>query len=165
MKRIFGIILFSVIAATLSGQRSVDELFEMNSDDNGFINLTISGSLLKKLRSDEDCNSKNVWPSEVTSVRILIPEDEDSNRTNFMDFIKRNRDLRNYEEFMSVRQKDQDVRMLVRSDGKVIRELLLIGGGDDNFIMQVKGRITVEEAEDFSREARKNHRNLTISGL
>lgn len=157
--------MFSVIAATLLGQRSVDELFEMNSDDNGFINLTISGSLLKKLRSeDEDCNKK-VWPDEVTSVRILIPEDEDSNRTNFMEFIKRGRDLRNYEEFMSVREKDQDIRMLVRMDGKVIKEFLLIGGGDDNFIMQVKGRITVEEAEDFSREARKDHRNLTISGL
>jgi len=165
MKRIFGIILFSVIAATLSGQSSVDELFEMNSDNNGFINLTISGSLLKKLSSDDDCSSKRVWPNEVTSVRILIPDDEESNRTNYMDLIKRDRDLRNYEEFMSVREKDQDIRMLVRMDGKIIREFLLVGGGDDNFIMQVKGRITVEEAEDFSREARKDHRNLTISGL
>lgn len=165
MKRIFGIILFSAIAITLSGQRSVDELFEMNSDDNGFINLTISGSLLKKLCQDDDGGSKRGWPNEVTLVRILIPEDEDSNRTNFMDFIKRDRDLRSYEEFMSVREKDQDIRMLVRMDGKVIREFLLIGGGDDNFIMQVKGRITVDEAEEFSREARKDHRDLTISGL
>ncbi|MDX9946244.1 MAG: DUF4252 domain-containing protein [Bacteroidales bacterium] len=165
MKRIFGIILFSVIAATLSGQRSVDDLFENNSDDNGFINLTISGSLLKKLRSEDEGSNKKVWPNEVTSVRILIPEDEDSNRTNFMDFMKRDRDLRNYEEFMSVRQKDQDIKMLVRMDGRVIREFLLIGGGEDNFIMQVKGRITVDEAEEFSREARKDHRSLTISGL
>lgn len=157
--------MFSAIAITLSGQRSVDELFEMNSDDNGFINLTISGSLLKKLCQDDDGGSKRGWPNEVTLVRILIPEDEDSNRTNFMDFIKRDRDLRSYEEFMSVREKDQDIRMLVRMDGKVIREFLLIGGGDDNFIMQVKGRITVDEAEEFSREARKDHRDLTISGL
>ena len=82
-----------------------------------------------------------------------------------MDFMKRDRDLRNYEEFMSVRQKDQDIKMLVRMDGRVIREFLLIGGGEDNFIMQVKGRITVDEAEEFSREARKDHRSLTISGL
>lgn len=157
--------MFSAIAITLSGQRSVDELFEMNSDDNGFINLTISGSLLKKLCQDDDGGSKRGWPNEVTLVRILIPEDEYSNRTNFMDFIKRDRDLRSYEEFMSVREKDQDIRMLVRMDGKVIREFLLIGGGDDNFIMQVKGRITVDEAEEFSREARKDHRDLTISGL
>lgn len=165
MKRIIGIIFCSVITATLFGQRSVDELFERNSDDNGFINLTISGSLLKKLRSDDDCCGRKAWPNEVTSVRILIPQDEESNPANFMDFIKRDRNLRNYEEFMSFRDKDQDIRMLVRMDGKVIREFLLIGGGDDNFIMQVKGRITVEEAEDFGREAGKDHRNLTISGL
>lgn len=165
MKRIFGIILFSVIAATLSGQRSVDDLFERNSADNGFISLTISGNLLNKFRSDDECCNKKVWPNEVTSVRILIPEDKESNRTNFMDLIRRDRDLRNYEEFMSVREKDQDIRMLVKMDGKVIREFLLIGGGDDNFIMQVKGRITVEEAEDFGREAKKDHRNITISGL
>jgi hypothetical protein len=67
--------MFSVFAVTLSGQRSIDELFESYSEDNGFINITISGSLFKMLRSDDDCCTGKAWPSEVTSVRILVPED------------------------------------------------------------------------------------------
>jgi hypothetical protein len=47
----------------------------------------------------------------------------------------------------------------------VIREFLLVGGGGGNFIMQVKGRITLEEAEEFSREARNNNGHINISGL
>jgi hypothetical protein len=35
-----------------------------------------------------------------------------------MDMIRRDRDLRNYEEYMSVKEKDQDIRMLVRMDGE-----------------------------------------------
>ena len=165
MKRIIGLVLFSVFAISLSGQRSIDELFESYSDDNGFINIKISGSLLNKFRSDDDCCTKKVWPNEVTSVRILVPDDKERNRTNFMDLISRDRDLKNYEEYMSVKEKDQDIRMLVRMDGKVIREFLLVGGGEDNFILQLKGRITIEEAEEFSREARNNKGHISISGL
>ena len=165
MKRIIGLFLFLVFAVTLLGQRSIDELFDTYSDDSRFINFTISGSLLNKFRSDDDCCTKKVWPNEVTSVRILVPEDKENNRTNFMDLIRRDRNLKNYEEYMSVREKDQDIRMLVRMEGKVIREFLLVGGGEDNFILQVKGRVTLEEAEEFSREARNSRGHINISGL
>lgn len=165
MKRIIGLFLFSVFAFTLSGQKSIDELFENYSDDSGFINITISGSLLNKFIQNDDCCAGKKWPNEVTSLRILVPEEEERNRTNFMDLIRRGRDLKNYDEFMSIREKDQDIRMLVRMDGKLIREFLLVGGGEDNFIMQVKGRITLEEAEEFSREARNNRGHIGITGL
>lgn len=165
MKRIIGLFLFSVFAVTLSGQRSVDELFEKYSDDSGFINIEISGNLLSLLKSDDDCCTKNVWPNEVTSVRILIPDESENRRTDFIAAISRDRDLKNYEEYMSVLEKDQDIRMLVRMDGKVIREFLIVGGGEDNFILQLKGRITIEEAEEFSREAKNNRGHISISGL
>lgn len=82
-----------------------------------------------------------------------------------MAMIKRNRDLKYYEDYMSVKEKDQEIRMLVKADGKMIREFLLVGGGEDNFILQVKGRITLEEAEELSRELRNDKARKTISGL
>jgi hypothetical protein len=66
---------------------------------------------------------------------------------------------------MSVRESDQDIKMYVRAKGRVINEFLLIGGGEDNFIIQIKGNITFGEAEDFSAEVRKNHRNDLFSSI
>jgi hypothetical protein len=34
---------------------------------------------------------------------------------------------------------------------------LLIAGGEDNALIQIKGNMTYEEAKKFSSDARKNH--------
>ena len=84
---------------------------------------------------------------------------------NFYDMVLRDINRRNYEEFMSVKKSENDLRMYVRSDGDIIKELLLISGGEDNFIIQLKGRITIKEAEDFCSEARKDHGTDLFSDL
>ena len=47
--------------------------------------------------------------------------------------------LSKYEEFMRVKESDQDLRMLVRTEGKRFKEFLLIAGGEDNAVIQIKG--------------------------
>jgi hypothetical protein len=58
---------------------------------------------------------------------------------------------------MRVKKSDQDLRMLVRSEGNRFKEFLLIAGGEDNALIQVKGNMTYEDAKKFSRDAEKNH--------
>jgi hypothetical protein len=165
MKRIFGILVVSALMGVAYGQRSIDRLFERYSGNDGFISLTISGNLLNLLKSDENEWDDNHWPDKITEIRILVQEDENRGNENFFDLAKRDLDSRDYEEFMTVKKTDQDLKMLVRMDGDIIREFLLIGGGQDNFIIQAKGRITVKEAEDFSREAKKEHGRNMFSDL
>ena len=165
MKRIFGILVVSALMGVAYGQRSIDRLFERYSGNDGFVSLTISGNLLNLLKSDENDWDDNHWPDKITEIRILVQEDENRGNENFFDLAKRDLDSRDYEEFMTVKKTDQDLKMLVRMDGHIIREFLLIGGGQDNFIIQAKGRITVKEAEDFSREAKKEHGRNMFSDL
>jgi len=165
MKRIFGVLVVSALMGVASGQRSIDRLFERYSNNDGFVSFTISGNLLNLLKSDEDEWDDNHWPDKITEIRILVQDDENRVVENFFDLARRDLDSRDYEEFMTVKKTDQDLKMLVRMDGDIIREFLLIGGGDDNFIIQAKGRITVKEAEDFSREARKEHGRNMFSDL
>jgi len=54
-------------------------------------------------------------------------EEKGGNITNFLDVARRDLDSRDYEEFMSVNKTGQDLKMLVRMDGDIIREFLLIG--------------------------------------
>jgi hypothetical protein len=58
---------------------------------------------------------------------------------------------------MRVKKSDQDLRMLVRSEGNKFKEFLLIAGGTDNALIQVKGSMTYEDAKKFSKDAEKDH--------
>jgi len=165
MKRIIGILVITAFMGVVHGQKSIDRLFERYSENDGFVTFTISGNLLNLLKSDDNEWNDNQWPDKITEIRILVQEDKGRNIANFLDVARRDLDSRDYEEFMSVNKTGQDLKMLVRMDGDIIREFLLIGGGEDNFIIQAKGRITVKEAEDFSREARKEHGGNMFSDL
>jgi hypothetical protein len=165
MKRILGILVLLALMGISYGQRSIDRLFERYANNDGFVSLTISGNLLNLLKSDENEWNDNHWPDKITELRILIQEDKDSYIENFFELAKRDLDSQVYEEFMTVKKNHQDLKMLVRMDGDIIKEFLLIGGGEDNFIIQAKGSITVKEAEDFSREAEKEHGRNMFSDL
>jgi hypothetical protein len=42
-------------------------------------------------------------------------------------------------------------------EGKVFREFLLIAGGEDNVIVQIKGNMTFNDAKKFSEHSMKEH--------
>jgi len=165
MKRIIGIIVLSALMVAVYGQRSIDRLFERYSGNDGFVTFTMTGNLLNLLKSHDDDWRENRWPDKIDEIRILVQDDDNMHVENFYDLARRDIDSREYEEFMSVKKSDQDLRMLVRIDGDIIREFLLIGGGEENFIIQAKGRITVKEAEDFCCEVKKDHGRNMLSDL
>ena len=76
---------------------------------------------------------------------------------NFYNLVIKDIDLKNYEEFMRIKESNQDLRMLVRTEGNKFKEFLLIAGGEDNALIQIKGNMTFEEAKKFSVDAKKNH--------
>lgn len=156
-------ILF-LLAINVFSQNSIDRLFERYSGNDGFVSVSFSGNILNLISSEDDKKNDH-WPKNVTEVRILAQDDKDLNTENFYDLAKKELDTRDYEEYLSVKESDQDIKMYVRAKGKVIHEFLLIGGGEDNFIIQIKGNITFKEAEDFSADVRKDHRHDLFSDL
>jgi hypothetical protein len=102
---------------------------------------------------------------KITEIRILAQDDKGMKVENFFDHAMRDINMHDYEEFMRIRKSDQDLRMLVRSNGNVIREFLLIGGGKDNLIIQVKGKMTYQDAEDFSSQVKEDHGSDILSDL
>jgi hypothetical protein len=165
MKKILGVLLLSASMSLAYGQRSIDALFSKYSDDKGFVSLTISGNLLKIFRACDKDNDREKWMTKVTEIRILVQDDDNLKTENFYDAVMKDINLKDYEEFMKVKDSDQDLRMLVRSDGDIIKEFLLIGGGEDNLIIQVKGQMNVSDAKEFSSDIKKDHGIDSLSGL
>jgi hypothetical protein len=146
---------------SLSGQKSIDDLFRKYSGKDGFVTLTISGNLLKLSSCIDEEDRNSALPENITEIRILAQEDNQFNDVDFYDKVIGGIDLDDYEEFMQVKHAHQDMRMLVRSEGKTLREFLLIAGGKDNALIQIKGKMSLNDANKFSKELKKNG-NLKI---
>jgi len=161
MKRLFVLIVLTISATLVYGQKSIDELFERYAGKDGFTTVTIDGNLLKLAHCLGDKNSDYdddaALPANITEIRILAQDDDHMKVENFYNFVINDIDLKNYDEFMRVKKSNQDMRMLVRTDGNKFKEFLLIAGGEDNAVIQIKGNMTYAEAKKFSREAEKNH--------
>lgn len=162
MKRYLSVVFFAVLSLAVFSQRSVDKIFEQYSENDGYVTVTLKGNLLDILDCDEGKKSDRQRPLDITEIRILTQEGGSNDALNFIKMTARDLDRKDYEEYLSVRKADQDVRMLIRQEGRLISELLLVGGGEDNFIIQVKGKFTPREAEKISRDIRED--NDTVNG-
>jgi hypothetical protein len=157
MKNLIWTIVFVIISATLNAQKSIDALFDKYAGKDGFVTVTINGNLLKLAAlSDEDKKDSSL-PKSLTQIRILAQENDSIKVDNFYDLVIKDLDLKQYEEFMQVKSSGQAVRMLVRTDGEMFKEFLLIVGGKDNALIQIKGNMTFKEAKEFADGAKKDH--------
>jgi hypothetical protein len=156
MKKILVLIVLTIAATLVYGQKSIDDLFERYAGKDGFTTVTINGNFLKWARNLGDNDKENSLPVNISEIRILAQEDKNIPVENFYSLVIQDIDLNSYDEFMRVKSSDQDLRMLVRSEGNRFKEFLLIAGGEDNALIQVKGNMTYAEAKKFSREAEKN---------
>jgi len=157
MKKIIGIIAIAFLSTALFAQKSIDALFEKYGGKDGFVTVTINGNLLAlaaALDEDEDSDI----PRNITSIRILAEEEEFNGKVeNFHDLVIKDIDLSKYEEFMRIKESNQDVRMLVKTEGDKFSEFLLIVGGEDNALIQIKGNMTLKEAKKFADNAKVEH--------
>lgn len=158
MKRLLLLAILTITFTFVYGQKSIDALFDKYAGKDGFTTVTINGSLLKlaKCFDSGDDHDDNSIPGNITEIRILTQEDKSIPVGNFYDMVIKDVDINAYEEFMRVKESDQDLRMLVRTDGNKFKEFLLIAGGEDNTIIQIKGSLTFNDAKKLSHDARKN---------
>jgi len=157
MKKLLLFIIFTALVNILSGQKSIDALFDRYSGKDGFVTVTCNGNLLKLLACLDEDMENNPLPADISEIRILAQENKDIQVDNFYELVKKDIRFNDYEEFMRVKEADQDLRMLVRTEGNKFREFLLIAGGDDNVVIQIKGSMTFREARKFSEDVKKNN--------
>ncbi len=157
MKKILLFAALIVSVNILSAQKSIDSLFEKYSGKDGFTTVTLNGSLCRLAACFSDDNDEPQMPANITEIRILTQDDQNMKVENFYEMVIKDIDLNSYEEFMRVKESDQDLRILVKTEGKKLREFLLVAGGQDNALIQIKGNMTLDEAEKLSKNAKHNH--------
>jgi len=131
---------------------AVDKLFDKYQGKEGFTTVLINKDVFKLISdSDNEEHDMNKTLEKISGIKILAQEDKEvTGDLNFYDELKQNMDFNKYEELVTVKEKDQDVRIIARENNNRIAELLIIVGGEDNVLVWVEGNFTFEELSELS---------------
>jgi len=142
MKRILlATILMLAVQATQGQNSSVDKLFEKYSGKEGYTSVYISKYMFSMF-SDVDPENKefNDLVSKLNSIKILATDENSSQGINFHNEIMKELSIKEYKELMVIKEKDQDLKFLIKDvNGRIVELLLIIGGKTDNALICIQG--------------------------
>jgi len=157
MKKIMVSLLLVLSSVFVMAQNTaVDQLFEKYADKDGFTTVSISKAMFSLFASENESKDQfNQAVKGLESIRILAPDSaiqaQMKGKLNFYNEICKNLPMPQYEELMSVKEKDQVFKMLIRKKGSVITEFLMIGGGNDNVLICITGNIDLKSISKLSK--------------
>jgi hypothetical protein len=153
MKRILLSAIIVICATALYGQKdALDDFFNSYSDKDGYTFITINGNLFGLLKKFDDDPDLEDLDQKITSIRIVSKEGGSAfNSPDFYSDLKGVIRRGGYEELMKVKNPDENLLFLVRTDRDVIKELLMVASGDSETVIQVRGNFTQDDVERFTR--------------
>lgn len=149
------IIMTSISLSIFAQKNPVDRLFDKYGGKDGFTTVYISGKMFSLISDiqDEDDELKESM-SNIESIKILTTEDDSlvNPEINFYNGVIKDLEVDEYEEFMIVKEKNQDVKFLVKEEnGKIVELLLLVGGKGNNAMISIRGLIDLESISQISK--------------
>ncbi len=152
------ILSITAICLTLINQAQtnpIDEMFNKYSEKQGFTVVSISGKMFSMFaNNDKENKEAGDVISRLKSIRILSVEDSLLNKNlNFYTELSKKIDFSVYEELMVVKEGPDITKFLIRQNGKMISELLVITGGPGgNSLISIKGDLNLKNISDLSKD-------------
>ena len=154
MKRTIAVITLMVAFTGAQAQDAISKFFSKYENDESFSHVNISSKmfgLFTELEADteEDKEVLNAI-SKLKGLKILAKEEARNSR----DLYKEAYSLipKDYEELMTVRDEDKDMRFLIKENGGKISELLMVMGGDSEFmVLSLFGEIDLKQVSRIGR--------------
>ena len=153
MKRnllIIGVALL-VLTSCSGYDPGISEAFMKYRLKEGVTTVTVPGWVIGMAERFGDLDKEELEIlNSIDKVRVLSVEDNDLNaridlHEEFYDRINRNH---NFEELLVVHEDDENVTIFGKMDENVIKEMVILVGGDDNVLVYLKGEIKPELLND-----------------
>lgn len=152
-KIIVGIIALCCAGATFAQKDVVSSVFEKYAGMDGFTTVNITGDMLNLITQAEQQHGDTTFKSKLSEVKILALE-KSCDKPVQLDLraeVYDKLDKSAYKEMMTVKQKDEDVIILVKeANGRIAEFLIIVGGEKDNALIQVKGDMLLSEMADMA---------------
>jgi hypothetical protein len=139
-------------------QSPADELFDKYSGEDGYTSVYITQHMFELFADIDNAEDEEQFSDLVKDLKCIkiLSLEEDSIATpknvNFYNEIMEGFPKQKYEELMVVKKDGQDIKFLIWKDGKMIKELLMIVGGDDeNALISIQGNINLKTISKLSK--------------
>jgi hypothetical protein len=157
-------LLIMMVAAfslpAFSQKSAVDDLFDRYNGKEGFTSVYISSkmfSLLSRIDSDDEEFQNLV--NRIKSIRILsIDSARNVSHINFATDLVPRLNRAGFEELMTVKEPDDEIRFMIREVGDRIAELVMITGGAGSSVVSITGNLDLKTISSISGD-------LGIEGL
>lgn len=156
MKKIIIVALMMIAVNGAFAQDAISKFFSKYQDDESFTQVTVSSkmfSLFTNMEVDSP-DDKEVLEaiSKLKGLRILGKENTSDARKLYKEAFALI-PTKEFEELMTVRDKDQDFKFLIKESGGKISELLMImGGADDFMLMSLYGEIDLKQVSHLGKK-------------
>jgi len=135
-----GAMMMVMSIGAFAQDNAIAKFFSKYQDDETFSQVTISSKMFSLLTDMdiEDTEDKEVIDaiSKLKGLRILAKDNARDGRTLYKEALGL-LPVKDYEELMSVRDEDKDMKFFIRSGSGAgrIAELVMVMGGNDNFMV------------------------------
>jgi len=148
MRKIVAILVLLVTLTTAKGQDVISKFFNKYQEDESFTNVNISSKMfgLFTQMDSEDPADKEILDaiSKLKGLKIIAKEDARNSRELYKEAL--GLIPKNFEELMSVRDKDKDMKFMIDEKGGKISEMVMVVGGNEEFmVMSIFGEIDLKQ--------------------
>lgn len=140
MKKLVLTLVLAVFALSANAQSSaISQYFEKYTEDTTFTYVNFSGKMfqmISNLELEDEAEQKLMQESlgKIKRVQVLAKDNGVDGRSMYNEAIKLV-EGKNFEELMSVREEDKDIKFLIKENDNKIDELFMVMGGKDEFAL------------------------------
>lgn len=161
MKKIVAVSVIMMVVSGAFAQDAISKFFSKYQNDESFNQVNISSKMFglitnMEIETPEDKDIVEAI-SKLKGLKILGKE----NARNARELYKEAFALipKDYEELMTVRDKDKDMKFMIKESGGKISELLMVMGGNEEFmVMSLFGEIDLKQVSRIGKK-------LDVKGL
>lgn len=146
-----------MLMLSISGFSQVDAIakyFSKYQEDTDFTVVYISPKMfemISKLAEEEIEPEVQAIIRDLKGLRVLTTE---KNPMRYYNEVTETLNLKSYEELMTIRDGNSNVRFLIKSKNELVEELLLLVGSEEEFVMiSFVGKIDLEKISRLSNSA------------
>lgn len=138
MKKLVLTMLLGLFAVSANAQSdAISKYFDKYVDDASFMHLNFSGKMFQMIANielDDPAEQKMVQESlgKIQRVQVLRKDKEVDGKKMYAEAMKAIKG-NDFEELMSLREDDMDIRFMIKEKNNKINELFMVMGGDSEF--------------------------------
>lgn len=157
MKKILVIAVMMMIGGnSVFAQDAISKFFTKYQDDESFTQVTVSSKMFNlftnmEVESKDDQEVLNAI-SKLKGLRILAKENTSDARKLYKEAFAL-LPVKEFEELMSVRDKDKDMKFYIKeTSGKISELVMIVGGADDFMVMTLVGEIDLKQVSKIGKK-------------